>query len=202
MHSARFLILALLLLLAGEPLTAHAEPRWKALQPSKPKPAKTVIESPDVPKVTPRVLDKATPENTRVYISLEKQRAYLFVGDEIAVDTPISSGKRKGMTPKGEFTVLERDPDHRSSIYGDFVNSQGQVVRGGVSTKVDSAPSGTRFRGAPMAYFMRLTWTGVGLHVGHLPGYPASHGCIRLPAEIAPLIYEKTKLGTPVEVGD
>ena len=51
-----------------------------------------------------------------------------------------------------------------------------------------------------MRYFMRLTDSGVGMHVGILPGYPASHGCIRLPAEIAPLIYSKVKLGTPVTI--
>jgi hypothetical protein len=57
----------------------------------------------------------------------------------------------------------------------------------GVSIKVDSAPRGTRYRGARMKWFMRLTDRGVGIHMGILPGYPASHGCIRLPAYIAPL---------------
>ena len=69
-----------------------------------------------------------------------------------------------------------------------------------MSLKVDSAPSGTRYVGAPMKWFMRLTNGGVGMHVGILPGYPASHGCIRLPSNIAPLIYAKVKTGTPVVV--
>jgi lipoprotein-anchoring transpeptidase ErfK/SrfK len=66
--------------------------------------------------------------------------------------------------------------------------------------KVDSAPSGTRYRGAPMWWFMRLTNYGVGMHVGILPGYPASHGCIRLPADIAKMIYDKVRIGTRVVI--
>lgn len=166
------------------------------------KPAAELIQKQAKPKVVPRVLEIANQDNTRIYVSLGKQRAYLLVGDEVAIDTPISSGKRAGMTPKGSFTVLEKDKDHRSSVYGNFVNSRGQVVRAGVSTKIDSAPSGTRYVGAPMLWFMRLTWDGVGMHVGILPGYPASHGCIRMPEDIARLFYERVKIGTPAVIGD
>lgn len=140
------------------------------------------------------------PGNSRVVISLSKQRAYLIAGDQIYIDSPVSTGKRAGMTPTGTFRITEKDPDHRSSLYGDFVDSRGRVVRSGISTRVDSAPSGTRYVGAPMKWFMRLTSGGVGMHVGILPGYPASHGCIRLPADIAPLIYQKVKSGTPVTI--
>jgi lipoprotein-anchoring transpeptidase ErfK/SrfK len=175
--------------------------------PSKPKktkqkPASQLITKQAKPQTVPRVLEKATPDNTRVYVSLGKQRAYLLVGDEVAIDTPISSGKRAGMTPKGSFTVLEKDADHRSSVYGNFVNSSGQVVRAGVSTRIDSAPSGTHYVGAPMKWFMRLTWQGVGMHVGILPGYPASHGCIRMPDDIAKMFYDRVKIGTPAVIGD
>lgn len=162
--------------------------------------ANALISKQDPPKVSARLMETATPDNTHVVVSLSKQRAYLFVGEEIALDTPISSGKRAGMTPSGQFTVLEKDPDHRSSVYGNFLDRSGRVVRAGVSLKIDSAPSGTHYEGAPMKWFMRLTGDGVGMHVGILPGYPASHGCIRLPADIAPLIYQKVKVGTPVEV--
>lgn len=147
-------------------------------------------------------MEKVTPDNARVLISLSKQRAYLMVEDEIAIDTPISSGKKAGMTPTGSFTVSEKDKDHRSNLYGDFVDSRGRVVRAGISLKIDSAPSGTHYVGAPMKFFMRLTDGGVGMHVGILPGYPASHGCIRLPSKIAPLIYNKVKIGTPVVIED
>ncbi len=140
------------------------------------------------------------PENSSVRISLSRQRAYLMVGEDVYIDSPISSGKRAGMTPAGRFKVTQKDPDHRSNLYGDFVDSRGRVVRSGVSTRVDSAPSGTRFLGSPMRWFMRLTDSGVGMHVGILPGYAASHGCIRLPSDIAPLIYRKVKSGTPVTI--
>jgi lipoprotein-anchoring transpeptidase ErfK/SrfK len=165
--------------------------------------AAELIKKPDPPKVKPRVLEKATADNVSIHISLSKQRAYLRVYDEIAVDSPISSGKRAGMTPAGDYKIMEKDSDHRSSVYGDFVSSRtGRVVRAGVSTRIDSAPSGTVYRGAPMKWFMRLTNDGVGMHTGILPGYPASHGCVRLPDEIAKLFYDRVKIGTPVSVGD
>jgi lipoprotein-anchoring transpeptidase ErfK/SrfK len=152
------------------------------------------------PTVNASLADVVTPENASVVVSLSKQRAYVMADGQVYIDTPISSGKRAGMTPTGSFEVLEKDPDHRSNIYGDFVDRSGRVVRAGVSLKVDSAPSGTRYIGAPMRFFMRLTSGGVGMHIGILPGYPASHGCIRLPAAIAPLIYRKVKIGTPVTI--
>ena len=139
-------------------------------------------------------------DNSHVIISLGKQRVYLMVGEQIYIDSPISSGKRGHETPTGSFHVREKDPDHRSSIYGDFVDRGGRVVRSGVSTQADSAPSGTHYVGASMRWFCRLTDSGVGMHVGILPGYAASHGCVRLPADIAPLIYEKVKIGTPAVI--
>ncbi|MEO7319721.1 MAG: L,D-transpeptidase family protein [Chthoniobacteraceae bacterium] len=139
-------------------------------------------------------------ENSYAVISLSKQRLYLLTGDQVYIDSPISSGKRGHSTPQGTFSIMEKDANHRSSIYGNFVDRRGRVVRSGISSKIDSAPSGTRYLGAPMKWFCRLTGSGVGFHVGVLPGYPASHGCIRLPDDIAPLIYQKVKVGTRVRV--
>lgn len=164
------------------------------------KKAKELINKQDKPVVNKDVAEIITPDNSRVLVSLSKQRAYMMTGDQVYIDTPVSTGKKAGWTPTGSFKITEKDKDHRSSIYGDFVDKKGRIVKGGISMKIDSAPSGTRYVGAPMKYFMRLTNHGVGMHVGILPGYPASHGCIRLPEAIAPLIYEKTKLGTPVEI--
>ena len=146
------------------------------------------------------VLQRITPDNARVIVSIGKQRAYLMTGDEIGIDSPISSGKRGHGTPTGSFSVLQKDKDHRSSIYGDYKDSKGRTVRGGISARIDSAPSGTHFVGAPMKWFMRLTWEGVGMHVGILPGYPASHGCIRMPEPAAAQFFSKVKIGTPVRV--
>lgn len=178
------------------------------IPPKKPqKKASSLISKQEPPKVNPRLLEQATPENIAITISLGKQRAYFLVGGEIAVDTPISSGKRAGMTPKGSFNVVEKDADHRSSLYGDFVNPRsGKTVRAGVSTRIDSAPGGTVYRGASMRWFMRLGDSSghraEGLHTGILPGYPASHGCVRLPDDIAKLIYEKAVVGMPVTISD
>lgn len=152
------------------------------------------------PSVNAALANVITEDNASVLISLSKQRAYLLADGQVYIDSPISSGKSAGMTPTGSFSVLEKDPNHRSNIYGDFVDRSGRTVRAGVSSKVDSAPSGTHYVGAPMRWFMRLTPGGVGMHVGILPGYPASHGCVRLPAAIAPLIYRAVKVGTPVTI--
>lgn len=192
----------------GAALFSHLLVAQQQSTQKKQKKASELIGKQDPPKVIPRVLERATPENISITVSLSKQRAYLIVGDEVGIDTPISSGKRAGMTPKGVFVVAEKDADHRSSLYGDFVNKSGQVVRGGVSTKIDSAPSGTSYRGASMRWFLRLGMPGTkdgraeGMHTGHLPGYPASHGCVRLPEDIARMIYEKVVVGTRITIGD
>jgi lipoprotein-anchoring transpeptidase ErfK/SrfK len=171
--------------------------------PTKPQPMRKAADliSKQPPMVTnAAILQQITPDNSQVIVSISKQRAYLLIGDQIGIDSPISSGKRGHGTPTGSFSVLEKDKDHRSSIYGDYKDSKGRTVRGGISARIDSAPSGTRFVGAPMKWFMRLTWEGVGMHVGILPGYPASHGCIRMPEPAAAAFYSKVKVGTPVRV--
>jgi lipoprotein-anchoring transpeptidase ErfK/SrfK len=172
----------------------HAQPPMKK--------ATDLIRPQQPINVSPRLLEKVTPDNSHVRVSLSKQRAYLMLGDEIVIDSPISSGKRSRPTPQGSFHVLEKDKDHKSSIYGDFVDSSGRIVRRGVSSRIDSAPSGTHYVGADMKWFMRLTDEGVGMHVGFLPGYAASHGCIRMPSQAAEMFYDRVKVGTPVVVGD
>ena len=103
-------------------------------------------------------------------VSLATQRATLYRnGIPIAITT-VSTGQSGHVTPTGVFTILQRDIDHRSNIYDD----------------------------APMPYMQRLTWGGVALHGGTLPGYPASHGCIRLPHEFAKRLYGVTRLGMTV----
>jgi lipoprotein-anchoring transpeptidase ErfK/SrfK len=103
------------------------------------------------------------------------------------------------MTPTGKYTVEQKEPEHRSNRYGNFVDDQGRVVRSGVSVQIDAAPSGTRFEMVPMKWFLRLNES-LGIYAGPLPGYPASHGGIRLPVEIAAMLYDKVKAGTPVEI--
>ena len=105
-------------------------------------------------------------------IDLSAQRALLYrSGVPVAASTVSTGGKRR-QTPTGVFTILEKERVHRSRTYDD----------------------------APMPYMERLTWKGVAMHAGHNPGYPASHGCIRLPWGIAKLLYGVTRLGTPVMI--
>jgi len=153
-------------------------------------------------KVNQSLLKQATSDNTHIVVSIPKQRAYLMIEDQVVADGPISSGRRGHESPTGHLHVLEKDPNHHSNLYGDFVDASGRLVRAGVSARIDSAPSGTHFAGAPMRWFLRLTEEGVGMHVGILPGYPASHGCIRQSADGAKLLYDYVKVGTPVDVGD
>jgi hypothetical protein len=154
----------------------------------------------DPPKVVPRVLDRADPDNTRVTVSLGRQRAYLHVGDEVAIDTPVSTGKERGRTPVGDYEIREKAAGQRSNLHGDFVDAQGRVIRAGVSTRIDAAPSGAVFRAVPVEYFLGLDAEGLSLHAARLPGYPAADTAVRLPADIAPLIYQRVKKGTPVKI--
>ncbi len=175
--------------------------RAQLFQPKMKKPA-DLIHKQEPMKVNQNLLKQATPDNTLIVVSIPKQRAYLMIEEEIVADGPVSSGKRGHESPHGHFTVMEKDPNHHSSLYGDFVDHSGRVVRAGVSVHIDSAPSGTHFAGAAMKWFLRLTGEGVGMHIGILPGYPASHGCIRESVDGAKLFYDHVKVGTPVDVGD
>src|SRR5437667_2644213 len=182
----------------------HLGPKSRQPSPTPPpmRKASDLIRRQEALKVNQSLLKQATQDNTRIVVSIPKQRAYLMIGDEIVADGPISSGRRGHESPTGHKHVLEKDPNHHSSLYGDFVDGSGRTVRAGVSARIDSAPSGTHFAGAPMKSFLRLTEDGVGMHVGILPGYPASHGCIRQSADGAKLFYDYVKVGTPVDVGD
>jgi lipoprotein-anchoring transpeptidase ErfK/SrfK len=200
----RTILCALLLTAIASSITAQFRlfgPRQKPT-PQPMRNASAYISRKQPLKVNQSLLKEATPDNTRIVVSIPKQRAYLMMGDQLVADGPISSGRRGHESPQGHLKVLEKDPDHHSNLYGDFVDSSGRVVRAGVSTRSDAAPSGTHFVGAPMTWFLRLTEDGVGMHVGILPGYPASHGCIRQSSDGARLFYQYAKVGTPVDVGD
>ncbi len=174
-----------------------------AARPTRPRPmrkASELIRKQDPISINESLLPEANSATTNVLISLSGQRAQLRVGDAVVIDSPISSGKRTGLTPTGTFKIMEKDKNHASNLYGDFRDSKGRIVRAGVSVRIDSAPSGTHFVGAPMKWFMRLTGDGVGMHVGILPGYPASHGCIRMPPQAAEMFFNRVKIGTPVSV--
>lgn len=134
-----------------------------------------------------------------IVINLGEQMVYLFKGGELAGGSPISSGSEGYDTRPGSYRIMEKDIDHKSSIYGDYEDFDGNVILQNIDNRVDPRPPGTRFEGAKMFYFMRV-YGGVGMHQGYLPGYPASHGCIRLPGHMAEKFYQQVSVGTPVEI--
>src|SRR5246127_443572 len=198
----RLVLLATVVSSASGQFHLGPKPRQLSASPPPMRKASTFIQRQTPLKVNQSLLKQATPDNTRIVVSIPKQRAYLMIGDQVVADGPISSGRRGHETPRGHCNVMEKDPNHHSSLYGDFVDSSGRTVRAGVSARSDSAPSGTHFAGAPMKWFLRLTGEGVGMHIGILPGYPASHGCIRESVDGAKLFYDYTKVGTAVLVAD
>ena len=109
-----------------------------------------------------------------VVVSLPEQMAYVYRGETRIGRSTISSGKPGHDTPPGVYEILEKDRNHRSNKYND----------------------------APMPFMQRLTWDGVALHAGHIPGYPASHGCVRLPREFAEALFQVTERGGRVIVAD
>jgi hypothetical protein len=135
----------------------------------------------------------------RIVIDLEQQRAYFYRGSKVVGVSIVSTGREGYDTPSGEFRITQRDLTHVSSIYGDYVDRSGQVVMENVDVAKDPRPRGTVFRGAPMPYFLRIHG-GIGMHAGYLPGYPASHGCIRLPKEMAVHFFQNAAVGTPVVI--
>src|SRR5204863_5237054 len=101
-------------------------------------------------KVNQSLLKQATPDNAHIIVSIPKQRAYLMIDDKIVADGPISSGRRGHESPTGHLHVLEKDPNHHSNLYGDFVDGSGRIVPGGVSARIASSPRGTPLEGWQM----------------------------------------------------
>ncbi len=134
-----------------------------------------------------------------IVIDLGSQEARFYKGGELVGMSPISSGREGYRTPTGSFSIIQKNADHHSNLYGDYVDSAGNVVVKNIGIQEDRRPAGTSFRGAPMPYFMRITG-GVGMHAGYLPGVPDSHGCIRMPKEMAEIFYANVSNGTPVQV--
>lgn len=139
------------------------------------------------------------PGKPSIKIRLSEQRAYFYKGKQLVGVSQLSTGREGLATPSGNFSVIQKDKDHVSSKYGDYVDSEDNVVVANVELGKDPKPPGTRFKGAPMPYFMRIVG-GVGMHAGYLPGYPASHGCIRMPEFMAENFFNSVSQGTPVSI--
>lgn len=134
----------------------------------------------------------------RIEIDLEQQTAYLLRSRYVALESPISSGRYGHLTQTGSFTVLEKEQRHYSSIYGKIVDSHGNTVVADADVDMN-VPRGCKFVPAPMHWFMRFHGAD-GMHAGYLPGYPASHGCVRMPEEMAIAFFNAVDIGTPVTV--
>lgn len=146
------------------------------------------------------LLDQGDSKGRRITVSLRSQRATLYHHGKVVAVAPISSGREGKGTPVGKFTVIQKSADHRSSLYGNYVNvKDGRIVKENVDIRKTPRPAGSKFEGVPMPYFLRFTGA-YGLHAGNVPGYPASSGCVRLPKRHAKRFFDAVQLGTPVIV--
>ena len=136
--------------------------------------------------------------SVRVEIDLEQQTAYLISGRRVVLESPISSGRYGHLTETGSFKVIEKERNHYSSIYGQIVDASGRTIVSDADVDM-KVPRGGKFMPAPMRYFMRFHGAD-GMHAGYLPGYPASHGCVRMPEEMAITFFNAVEVGTPVRV--
>jgi lipoprotein-anchoring transpeptidase ErfK/SrfK len=114
-------------------------------------------------------------------------------------ESSVSTGKPGFSTPPGRYRVIQKDKNHISSEFGDYVDDGGNVVESNIDVRKDRKPPGTHFDGARMPYFMRFNG-GYGMHAGYVPRYRASHGCIRLPTEMAARFFRAAHEGAPVIV--
>ncbi|MEM9237390.1 MAG: L,D-transpeptidase family protein [Verrucomicrobiota bacterium] len=135
-----------------------------------------------------------------IKINRRQQKAFFYKGSELVGVSRISTGKEGHDTPPGRYKVTEKSKNHRSNLYGVFKEKgTGRVVNDDVDTRKDKVPPGCYYEGAPMWNFLRFNG-GVGMHTGYLPGYNASHGCVRMPDKMAKKFFKNTKVGTPVIV--
>jgi lipoprotein-anchoring transpeptidase ErfK/SrfK len=162
-------------------ITSHAEAAlyyWSDSEPGLSQPDPTV--APRRPKARRHVEKKTELEKESakpqgpviISISIEQQKLRLYDAHGLYAESPISTGMRGHPTPMGVFSVIQKQKLHHSNIYS----------------------------GAPMPFMQRITWSGIAIHAGVLPGYPASHGCIRMPMAFAVKMWNWTKMGARVVV--
>jgi lipoprotein-anchoring transpeptidase ErfK/SrfK len=135
-----------------------------------------------------------------IIIMRDEQKAYFYNGDHLVGMSPIATGKTTHTTPVGSFKITQKNIDHKSSLYGVIRDTAtGKVINDDADTRKHRPGPGQVFENAPMPYFMRFNG-GIGMHIGHLPGYAASHGCVRMPEPMAKKFFANVNLGTPVIV--
>ncbi len=139
---------------------------------------------------------------SRVVIDTNAQRARFYDGEEQVGWTRVATGVSSHPTPRGEFEIMGKTARKRSNLYGRIYDANGNLHKRNADSRRDSVPAGGKFVGSRMPYFMRMTYDGIGIHAGAIPqpGQPASHGCIRLPDEVASSLFAHTNIGTRVTV--
>ncbi len=135
-----------------------------------------------------------------VKINRQQQKAFFYKGGVLVGVSKISSGSEDHATPPGRYKIIQKSKDHKSSLYGVFKDrSTGMTTNDNVDIRVDKPKPNEIYYPAPMPNFMRFTG-GIGMHTGYLPGYAASHGCIRMPHHMSEKFFENVSVGTPVIV--
>lgn len=139
---------------------------------------------------------------SRIVVDTDSQKALFYAGDDEIGWSTVATGVSKYPTPTGEFKVIEKVENKRSNLYGKVYGKGGQVISSNIKVGRDPIPAGARFEGSQMPFFLRLTHDGVGLHAGPIPrpGKPASHGCIRMPRQFAPVLFAHVSNGTDVKI--
>jgi lipoprotein-anchoring transpeptidase ErfK/SrfK len=134
-----------------------------------------------------------------IVIDLSDQKAYFYKSGQLVGVSAISSGDVGHSTPCGQFKIIQKDQWHKSNLYGDYIDSAGNILKTNIDVNKDPKPPGAIFDGSKMHHFMRFNG-GIGMHEGFLPGYPASHGCVRMPAFMAQKYFNHVTVGVPVTV--
>lgn len=116
--------------------------------------------------------ERRTEGAVEMVVSLETQLVYVYRGGMLIGASTVSTGARPGSTPTGSFEILQKAREHYSNLYNN----------------------------APMPNMQRLTWDGIALHAGVIPGYPASHGCVRLPTRFSELLFAATRMNERVHI--
>lgn len=132
-----------------------------------------------------------------IIVDTQLQHAKYYINGRQVGYSAISSGKAGHDTPKGEFSIIDKDIDHRSSTYGSIVDSRGNVLVSDY-TVGNPIPRGGIYKGAEMNFGMQITRSGIWMHEGAVTQATESHGCIRLPRRMAKIFYENTPVGSTV----
>jgi lipoprotein-anchoring transpeptidase ErfK/SrfK len=139
--------------------------------------------------------------SARIVVHLAEQKAYFYKGKHLVGETTVSTGKPGFSTPPGHYTIVSKDKNHFSSEFGDYIDSEGNIVVQNIDVRKDRKPRGTHFDPAKMPYCMHFNG-GYAMHQGYVPPFAASHGCIRLPEGMAQRFYNNAPVGTPMTVTD